>query len=435
MRGWALGFLCALGAGGLGLFAACGGDDNAAASDAGAEASAGDDGGAACTLDTTSDIKNCGACGHACPTYGGRAPICAAGKCVDPGCDDPDAGVAECNQNPDDGCETQIAGGDAKNCGACAHDCLGTACSAGVCGPVVLATNQKDPFGVAVAGSYVYFTSGDGVSRAPLDGSGPKPGVDAGVDGGDSGAQTGATVVAPGLKSAHGIAADATDVYVAVEGAGGTTDGSIVKIGQTTPAPTPIATGRNRPRVLVLDGTDVFFTEVGTLNTGAITKVGKNGSGLVQLATAVDRPESLAVDATTVYFTTYTGVSKVARTGGAATQIATVSGAKGIAVLGGAIYVTDDVHVLRMDTNGGGRTTIATAKAPVALLVDGPNLYVSEYDRVRKGEISGACPSCMQLVALGELSGVLDDISSLAVSGSYLVYASPYGSTVRKVAK
>lgn len=50
---------------------------------------------------------------------------------------------------------------DGRNCGACGHDCFGGGCSASACLPVALASNQASPFGLAVDSQRVYWANND----------------------------------------------------------------------------------------------------------------------------------------------------------------------------------------------------------------------------------------------------------------------------------
>lgn len=61
--------------------------------------------------------------------------------------------------------------GDRKNCGACGHDCMAGACTAGKCQPFVLATGQTTPSSLVVEQDVAYWTTGDGtVQSCPLSG-------------------------------------------------------------------------------------------------------------------------------------------------------------------------------------------------------------------------------------------------------------------------
>ena len=55
--------------------------------------------------DTQTDLSHCGACGNACPARANATSTCAAGACGFT-CN---AGFADCNMDPDDGCETSTA--------------------------------------------------------------------------------------------------------------------------------------------------------------------------------------------------------------------------------------------------------------------------------------------------------------------------------------
>lgn len=86
-----------------------------------------------CSVDTSSDVDNCGGCGRICPTgtgaYNFRA-ACVNGECQ-PFCQE---GFSDCNGIPDDGCESSPQT-DPNNCGICGIKCgPGVDCIEGKCG-------------------------------------------------------------------------------------------------------------------------------------------------------------------------------------------------------------------------------------------------------------------------------------------------------------
>lgn len=85
-----------------------------------------------CEIHVDVDTANCGSCGHGCAIANGTA-ACMAGTCQIAQCN---AGFADCNTSPTDGCEINTQT-NPQNCGTCGHGCSisnGTAaCSAGMC--------------------------------------------------------------------------------------------------------------------------------------------------------------------------------------------------------------------------------------------------------------------------------------------------------------
>jgi len=74
-------------------------------------------------------VTDCGVCHAACSTNN-ATPACAAGTCTIASCS---AGYGDCNNLPNDGCETNLANSTA-NCGACGNDCGANAtCQGGAC--------------------------------------------------------------------------------------------------------------------------------------------------------------------------------------------------------------------------------------------------------------------------------------------------------------
>jgi hypothetical protein len=85
-----------------------------------------------CEVYVLGDANNCGACGNVC-SFPNASGTCSNGTCQFGACN---PGYADCNNNPADGCEVYVLG-DANNCGACGNVCTfpnatGT-CSSGTC--------------------------------------------------------------------------------------------------------------------------------------------------------------------------------------------------------------------------------------------------------------------------------------------------------------
>jgi hypothetical protein len=76
-----------------------------------------------------------------------NAADCTASKCM---CS---LGFADCDQNPANGCETQVDS-DVHNCGSCSHDCLGGACVASQCQPFQPGSHFADP--IVYSGGSLY---------------------------------------------------------------------------------------------------------------------------------------------------------------------------------------------------------------------------------------------------------------------------------------
>ena len=110
-----------------------------------------------CEVDTTTDVANCGACGHACAFPGGAA-ACVAGACRLTVCL---AGRGDCDGDPSNGCETDVTTALA-HCGACGQACApahgGGACVAGACTVATCATGFADCDAMAANGCEVDLT-------------------------------------------------------------------------------------------------------------------------------------------------------------------------------------------------------------------------------------------------------------------------------------
>jgi hypothetical protein len=85
-----------------------------------------------CEADVTSDEANCGICGRACSASAPntRSATCTAGVCILTCTPLVLSPHADCDGNPDNGCEAALWD-DPKNCGRCATTCK--LCDEGVC--------------------------------------------------------------------------------------------------------------------------------------------------------------------------------------------------------------------------------------------------------------------------------------------------------------
>jgi len=82
-----------------------------------------------CETNLDESDQHCGTCDHACDLPGGSSS-CQQGECALDGCD---PGLGDCNENPQDGCETDLQT-DSRHCGSCENACPpGNPCEAGVC--------------------------------------------------------------------------------------------------------------------------------------------------------------------------------------------------------------------------------------------------------------------------------------------------------------
>ena len=260
-----------------------------------------------CEGKTSSDVMNCGKCGDPCGTANTMNPaLCMAGKCSFT-CK---TGFGHCSTTNATGCETNLDG-DALNCGACGHSCLGGECKLGKCQPFQLASTTQ-PSGLAVDKTHVYFTapSQGTIQRVQRDGKCmpvspcPQPFAGAGTADPASGPQT---------RGATAVVSDGTNVYWTADAAG-----LLVKRAATLP-PGPMTTlgsaVSTNPGYLALGGGKIWWTTgFGTADPSPhLRSVNPDGTGLTVTAyyqspvSTFKARGGVATDATTVFWASENG--------------------------------------------------------------------------------------------------------------------------------
>ncbi len=108
-----------------------------------------------CELDTASDVGHCGSCSRACSAGAHSAATCAGGLCGATCA----AGWGDCNRFLSDGCEADLAS-SSRNCGACGNTCsAGRTCQSGACTAAVCAAGFANCDGLEANGCEVTLAS------------------------------------------------------------------------------------------------------------------------------------------------------------------------------------------------------------------------------------------------------------------------------------
>ncbi|MBI5509742.1 MAG: hypothetical protein HY903_13390 [Deltaproteobacteria bacterium] len=342
-----------------------------------------------CEADVRVSLDHCGDCGQRCNGAGGSA-TCDQGNCSLT-CS---ADYADCNLDPQDGCETALAT-SSSHCGSCDHSCLGGGCAASTCLPVVVAA-ASDVQDVAVDAAYAYYTR---------------------------------------LGSpANGFA-----------------DGSVVRLDKATRVASAVAASQKAPAWLVVDDTYVYWASIGvppSYRDGGIFRVLKNGDSPTPLAPDQEFPGDLATDGTNLYWVTPAAsgsVAAVATSGGGGWSVASTQATPaGVAADGSRVFWTNQLGgtLMAADPNGSNPTPLVSAlDGPRFLQVDQTQLFWVDWDtsRVRRASKTGAGAVEMSQET-GEIGGIAVDATDVywtvdrGASSSSVMAAPKGGGAAREVA-
>ncbi len=327
---------------------------------------------------------------------------------------------------------------DAKNCGACGHDCQGGACVAGACQPVLLASGQLNPFGIVSDGTSVYWSvpwaAGSDGGALPSSGSVMKCPV--------AGCAGQPTVLATGQEYLWFIGTDGTRLlWAQYDGAGG--PGTVMECSMAgcNGQPTVVASGLAAPGGVTGAAGRVYWTSGPP--SPSVTECSATGCTAPAVLASGAWSHSydvipIAADVTGVYWTTDSVVYAYSFAGGGTTTttLATAQqGAAGIAVDGTDVYWTTamggGVQSCAVGGCGGQPTVIATGQTrPLAVAVDATSVYWRNQDGVMKCPAAGCNGSSpVQLASFTPQEG------AMTIDATSVYWSNQIDGTVMKVAK
>jgi hypothetical protein len=320
---------------------------------------------------------------------------------------------------------------DPHNCGACGHDCLGGACTASACAPILVASSQGKPFTLAVNETAIYWTNNEAntIGYAPIDGGA------AGV------------FVSFAGYSPTGLALDANHIYWTRW-----LEGLIGWVALDGGAPSSFSSQGIGPGTLaVQSGTlavvnDQPFT---CQNAYSVVKMAVDGGGASIVAEGGTELPSVVLAMGSIYW---------ANRGTASCDAGGARGAvEGVPVRGGGRVVftasepdglaTDGTSLFWVNLNGGAlgaasivsqpldggvaRVLASNLAEPLTIAVDDANVYWADWSnesimRVRK-DGSQAIPTT---VATAQT-----DVYSIALDAHFVYWADSTAGTIMKVAK
>lgn len=341
------------------------------------------------------------------PTDGGLAG--------DSGVPSPDARDDGATVSSDATCAADLAN-DARNCGACGHDCQGGACQFSACVPTLLATTSGTPTGLAVDATRVYWVAsgdiyacatGGCASAEVLVANEPAQPKFLDVDGSrlfwttvglmnttvrtcQLPACSSPTTFRAGVNFAGEVHARAGTVFFT----DASSTGAIYSCSGTSCAsPLTVVAAQGYPRSLVVDKGQVFF--VTGQSGGEVSQCAATGCAAPTTpAPGLNYPRSVAVGESRIYFIVDEGLRSCPRIGcSSGTQELIGMPGLGEAFIDGPwVYATSATAIFRCGLGGcglSGPTSFAGARfKPQFLRSDATWLYWTDTESLTTGALT-----------------------------------------------
>ena len=261
-------------------------------------------------------------------------------------------------------CDTTKTSDDPKNCGACAHDCLGGDCLEGKCQPVLLADDMKNPNGVAFTSAGLYIGSDDGLYLLP------------------SGGKKLHKISGPGAPQF--LVATATDVFFADY-----PNGVVSKVAIGTENIVTIRSGIPKIEGLALSPAFIFWTQdsISGAQRMPFSTVAAPTSTIEQLTKSFDDPNGLAWADGVLYAASYAEDRLVAvghdgKDFDSAREVLKGDHPYGVKVDGPDVFVTcADGFLKRVRVDGSAvETLLSNLNGPNGVDVTATTIYFTESD-------------------------------------------------------
>lgn len=348
--------------------------------------------GNACGGECTPDTLRCdvAASPQRCNAEGSwrDAPRCLPGAC-------PEDSVDQC-----EGACVSLAT-DPLNCGSCGHDCLGGACVAGLCQPIVLGGDFTSPSAVALSDTHVYFREG-------AQGAGRILRI----------AKAGGTAepVAQGVSNLVTVAIGGEQIYFASGNAATLGQGQVLRAnldGSEQRAFSPL----RAPGIfsVIVPGLNVWYTERNAMSTlvyrTPLLSQGDTGAGVeAEFETVPGVLSSLTVNSGCLFYVAQNAPQQIMRncTAGAAAEVHYAGGSGAVVFQPAAstdadyLYFTQGTTLSRiaLDPPAGAEALVSGRVAPPT--VDADALY---YASLTEDVTAGGCSSAFSLLRASKVPG------------------------------